>query len=181
MKKPRLLTLCATAVASAALLLNSVWSNAAAPGAAVGAASSPGAVTSADPAAAYRAECGSCHTPYPARALPALAWRQIMSRLDNHYGDNAEVAQETRTLLTGYLVDHAASPSGFRDPTAGKLPRITEQPWFTREHDEIPARMVTGNPKVGAFNNCAACHTGAAQGRFSEHNVRIPGYPQWED
>jgi hypothetical protein len=27
---------------------------------------------------------------------------------------------------------------------------------------------------IGSAANCAACHPGAAQGRFSEHDVRIP-------
>lgn len=180
MNKTLLLTLSAI-VAVPALLLASDWADAADPGTANGQVPDTIGAAAADPAARYRAECGSCHTPYPARMLPAPAWQRIMGRLDNHYGDNAELSAETQALLTRYLVDHAARAGSYRGPTADKLPRITEQPWFTHEHDEIPARMVTANPKVGSFSNCAACHTGASQGRFSEHDVRIPGYRRWED
>ena len=179
MNKTRLVTLSAM-LAVPMLLLASAWSDAA-PSPADGQAPDAVAATAPDPATRYRAECGSCHTPYPARTLPAPAWRQIMGRLDNHYDDNAELPAETQALLTRYLVDHAGRASRYRAPAGDKLPRITEQPWFTGEHDEIPARMVTGNPKVGSFSNCAGCHTGAAQGRFSEHEVRIPGYGRWED
>ncbi len=181
MNKSRLFALCATVIAPAALLLVSAWSDAAAPGASAGQAPDAAAATIADPAVSYRTECGSCHTPYPARMLPAPAWRQIMARLDNHYGDNAELPPETQARLSRYLVDHAGRASRYRDPAADKLPRITLQRWFTHKHDEIPARMVTENPKVGSFGNCSACHAGAAQGRFNEHNVRIPGYGRWED
>ncbi len=180
MNKIRSFTLSAM-VAVPALLVTSAWSDAAAPGAADTQAPDAIAAPPADPATRYHAECGSCHTPYPARLLPAHAWQQIMGRLDNHYGDNAELPPETQALLNRYLVDHAGRASRYSSPASDKLPRITEQPWFTHEHNEIPARMVTGNPKVGSFGNCAACHTGAAQGRFSEHNVHIPGYPRWED
>ena len=49
------------------------------------------------------------------------------------------------------------------------------------EHNEIPARFVTANPKVNSFSQCDACHIDAEQGSFNEHDVRIPGYGRWDD
>ena len=43
------------------------------------------------------------------------------------------------------------------------------------------AALVAGNPQVGGFGNCGACHRGAERGSFDEHQVRIPGYPYWDD
>jgi hypothetical protein len=41
------------------------------------------------------------------------------------------------------------------------------------EHDEVPG-SVWKSPKVMSPSNCAACHSNAEQGDFSEHNVHIP-------
>ena len=39
----------------------------------------------------YKEECGSCHMAYPPGLLPARSWTKVMSGLDNHFGDNAEL------------------------------------------------------------------------------------------
>ena len=59
--------------------------------------------------------------------------------------------------------------------------RISETDYFRGQHHEIPAKMVVGNPDVGGFSRCEACHRGAEQGDFDEHGVRIPGYGRWDD
>jgi mono/diheme cytochrome c family protein len=130
------------------------------------------------PAARYQTECGACHMAYPAKLLPAGTWTRIMGGLDQHFGDNAELSPALRDELTRYLTDNARRSRTATDATPL---RITDQRWFLREHREIPKRMVTSNDKVRSFSNCAACHGQAAQGRFSEHGVRIPGYGGWED
>lgn len=135
--------------------------------------------------ARYKSECGACHTAYAPGLLPADDWRAIVGSLDNHYGDNAELAPELRAEITGYLAGNAARGRprlrAAREASAGTLPRITEQRWFRGEHDEIPGRMVTGNDEVRSFGNCSACHQQAERGGFDEHSVRIPGYGRWED
>lgn len=133
----------------------------------------------------YQAECGSCHMAYPPRLLPAATWTAIMNRLDDHFGDNAELAPAVRGELTRYLAAHARPrardfATRYDGSHAGPL-RITERRWFRREHHEISARMVTGNDRVRSFSNCTACHADAARGRFDEHGVRIPGYGRWDD
>jgi hypothetical protein len=59
--------------------------------------------------------------------------------------------------------------------------RITELPYFTRKHREVPERMVSGNPDVGSFTQCDACHKDAAKGKFDEDTVVIPGFGRWDD
>ena len=51
--------------------------------------------------------------------------------------------------------------------------RITETGWFRHEHDEVPAG-IWKRPAVKSAANCAACHTRADAGDFSERNIRIP-------
>ncbi len=137
----------------------------------------------------YREECGSCHMAYPPRLLPAGSWMKIMSGLENHFGDNAELDADTEKSITGLLLSYSADRSDYRGARGfnrsmqyNDAPvRITQLPDFRRAHHEIPERMVTGNPEVKSFSRCNACHLRAEQGSFNEHDVRIPGYGRWED
>ncbi len=54
-------------------------------------------------------------------------------------------------------------------------------PYFRREHDEIPPRLVRNNEEVGSFSNCQACHRNAETGIYNEHQVVIPGVGRWDD
>ena len=137
----------------------------------------------------YRKECGSCHMAYSPRMLPAGSWMKIMSGLDKHFGDNAELDAETAKSITELLLMYSADRSDYRRAGRFNSPmqyndapvRITQMPYFKRAHHEIPDRMVTGNPEVKSFSQCNACHIRAEQGSFDEHDVRIPGYGRWED
>jgi len=137
----------------------------------------------------YAAECGSCHFAYQPGWLPARSWKRIMGTLDNHFGENAELDQKSGEAITSYLVAEAAdvkpnrkSRKILRSIGGDEAPlRISTLSYITRKHDEIPARYMEGNPKVGSRANCAACHTEASKGYFNEHGVNIPGHGFWED
>ena len=137
----------------------------------------------------YRDECGSCHMAYPAGLLPAVSWEKIMQGLDNHFGDNAELDDETYQQIKTYLQQNASDNAYYRrskqfnDETSleNARIRITESKYFKHEHDEIPGKLVTGNPKVKSFSHCNACHLKAEQGLFNEHDINIPGYGRWDD
>lgn len=127
----------------------------------------------------YQKECSGCHIAYPAKMLTRQSWIRIMDNLGDHFGDDATLSASTRQAIMAYLSKNSGGRGG---KYADEAPlRITETRYFQREHREIPNRMVKGNPKVRSFANCAACHTGAEQGNFSEHGVRIPGVGRWED
>ncbi len=137
----------------------------------------------------YSEECGSCHFAYQPGLLPARSWQQLMVNLEDHFGDNAELETDSQTSLTDYLVSNAADVS--REPLSIKLIRrlpknkvplrITDMPYLKHEHDEVPKKMVTGNPKVNSFSYCDKCHTRADTGSYSEDDIRIPGYGRWDD
>ncbi|MBN0988989.1 diheme cytochrome c [Amphritea pacifica] len=143
---------------------------------------SAGNATTAE-AVVYREECGACHVAYPAGLLPAESWSTIMTTLDDHFGENAEVSDEAAAMISAYLTDNAGKPGrGMLKRVKGDAPlRITELPYFVRKHDEVPERMVSGNAEVGSFSNCNACHQRAESGDFDEDSVRIPGYGRWDD
>ncbi len=149
---------------------------------------SPGRGATAPILEPYADECGACHLAYPAGLLPERSWRAIMAGLDDHFGDNAELDDATRAEITDYLARFAADQNPGRSGRRmlrgldGQTPlRITELPYFVREHDEIPARLVQENPGVGSFSQCDSCHRDAAKGMFDEDTVDIPGHGRWDD
>jgi len=128
----------------------------------------------------YRDECGSCHLAYPPGLLNAGDWRRVFTDLADHFDDNASLDPETQAELRNFTIANAATHRG--SVTVGDgTPRITATRWFAREHDEMPARLVAGNPEVGSYANCAACHARAAAGSFREREIVIPGYGRWDD
>lgn len=137
----------------------------------------------------YKEECGSCHMAYPPGLLPERSWKKVMSGLESHFGDNAELDADTAEKISLFLYKHSAEKSSYRRSRKimqrmGKddAPiRITETPYFLHEHDEIPSKMIKGNKKVNSLANCNACHSGAEKGLFDEDGVNIPGYGRWDD
>ena len=137
----------------------------------------------------YVEECGGCHIAYPPALLPARSWEKIMAQLADHYGDSAELDAETRSALTAYLVQNSSEHGEYRHARritrsvddASTPTRIMDIPYIRHEHEEIPERLVTGNPQVKSFSNCGACHRQVAQGSFSEREVRIPDFGRWDD
>ena len=137
----------------------------------------------------YREECGSCHMAYPAGLLPAVSWEKIMRGLDDHFGDNAELDDETHQEIKTFLQQNSSDNAyhrrskqfGGESSLKNARIRITDSTYFRHEHDEIPSRLVSGNSSVNSFSHCNACHLKAEQGLFNEHDINIPGYGEWDD
>lgn len=122
---------------------------------------------------AYRQECGSCHVAYPPALLSAPSWRAVMAGLDRHFGTDASLDAAARAEILGFLESNA----GRRDTSAGGKPllRISETPWFLKEHrKEVPAEVLR-RPDVKTFANCGACHADAEKGDYAERGIRVPG------
>jgi hypothetical protein len=123
------------------------------------------------PLPAYEAECSSCHLAFPPGLLPAASWQRLMDNLPRHYGTDASLDAATTRQISNWLGAHAGSGRRAQEPPPED--RITRGAWFQREHREVSAD-VWKRKAVGSAANCAACHTHAAEGNFSEHDVRIP-------
>ena len=123
---------------------------------------------------AYQQECASCHVAFVPGMLPSVSWQRLMANLPKHFGTDASVDAATLKTLSDHLAANAGSfKKVARDPAPPPEDRISRTPWFVREHREVAA-ATWKRPAVGSASNCAACHTGADQGRFSEHEIRIP-------
>ena len=138
--------------------------------------------------ALHKKECGACHTPYQAYFLPAASWEKIMTGLNKHFGENAELSAEDQAAITQYLVsnaaDHTKNKRGARvmSSLSGKEAplRLTETSYIIRTHHEVPKKIFVNNPKLKSLSNCGDCHPGAAAGNYDEDAVRIPGTKNWE-
>lgn len=119
----------------------------------------------------YKAECGSCHVPYPPALLSAASWQGVLSDLAKHFGSDASVDAQQLAELRKYLEQNAGR--GRRVDATQPALRITETAWFRHEHDEVPA-AIWKSAAVKSPANCPACHTAAATGDYSERGIRVP-------
>lgn len=119
----------------------------------------------------YKQECAACHMAFPPGALPAASWQRIMVNLPRHYGTDASLDASTVRELSAWLNTNAGTWK--RADLPPRDDRITQAPWFVREHREVSA-ATWKLPAVKSAANCAACHTQAEQGDFRERNIRIP-------
>ncbi|MDV7143020.1 diheme cytochrome c [Tropicimonas sp. TH_r6] len=113
--------------------------------------------------AATLEECSACHMAYPAGFLPPQSWKVMMTGLDDHFGENAGLDEETRAEIEAYLVANAG-----RDRSrSNAVPlRISDLPWFRHEHEEeVSNRQFE---KAKSWANCNACHKQAEQGIFED-------------
>ncbi|MDQ6977643.1 MAG: diacylglycerol kinase, partial [Ghiorsea sp.] len=109
---------------------------------------------------------------------------KMMSNLNNHFGDNAEVTAAVNAEVTAYLKRNAAENDKRRYAKSmlGLLKDdetpdyISDTKYFKLMHDAVKPRMVLGNPDVRSFARCEACHSQAQQGKFNRIEAIIPNY-----
>ena len=133
----------------------------------------------------YIEECGACHLAYAPPLLPVMSWRETMAGLADHYGENAELDEETAAHVTAYLERVALQGKPTKmSQMLRNLPddpplRITELPAFVTAHEVIPKQLQVEELSVGFLSPCADCHREAAMGIFDKDRLH-PGYgPSW--
>lgn len=125
----------------------------------------------APPPSAYIEECASCHAAFLPRMLPAESWQRLLRNLPEHFGTDASLDAALTREIGDWLLANAGDARRFPSPPADE--RITRSRWFERQHDEISAKTWQ-RESIQKRSNCTACHRGADQGDFNEHDVRIP-------
>jgi hypothetical protein len=121
--------------------------------------------------ASFKNECGSCHLAYPPGLLAAKDWQRTMAGLKDHFGTEATVDAKTGLEIAAFLERNAGNPEKLGG--AGEPPRITQTARFVRKHRDVSAKTWS-DPRVKSKANCEACHRGAANGSFSEHDITMP-------
>lgn len=120
--------------------------------------------------AGYQAECGSCHMAYQPALLSAGDWRRTMAGLKDHFGTDATVDGPAGQEIANFLERNAGNAGKLG--SAGEPPRISQTARFVRKHRDIPAKYWK-DPRIKSAANCEACHRGAAEGNYSEHDILI--------
>lgn len=119
-------------------------------------------------------ECGSCHMAFQPQMLPKRSWQKIMGGLENHFGEDASLDEATVQHVRAYLVENAADAGWFsgkmmRGVKDGDTPmRITELPYWVREHNEEVPIWAWSDPNVKSKANCQACHRDADRGYYDD-------------
>ncbi len=125
----------------------------------------------ADAPASYETECASCHMAYPPGLLSDKSWKNVMSGLSKHFATDASVDAKSQAEITSWLVKNATTRQKYSETAPEN--RITKTSWFIRKHDELRPD-VWKRAGIKSPANCGACHIDAANGIFSERNIRIP-------
>ena len=111
-------------------------------------------------------QCGDCHMVFPSRMLPGRSWAAIISRMDDHFGEDAAIPTKDLDAIRNFLTSHAAD---FPDATprerhylSALLPsstplRITATPWWNQMHADFNFDGAK-HSKVKSAANCLACH-----------------------
>jgi len=124
-----------------------------------------------NPPADFLQECASCHLAYPPGLLPARSWQRLMSGLDKHYGSDASLDAAMTQQINAWLQAHAETYKRVKEEPPQD--RISRSAWFERKHRRID-RTVWSLASVKSAAKCAACHTGAARGRFDDDELQFP-------
>lgn len=131
---------------------------------------------------ATRQACGSkCHAAYLPGLLPERSWGHVLSRLENHFGENAAPDAASLAAIREYLRLNAADYTKSRvsmkimDSIGKQTPtRITETALFKKYHDDIPPHVIR-HDSIGRISNCEGCHIDVGTtGDFDEDHVRMP-------
>ena len=135
----------------------------------------------------YINECGSCHMAYQKEFLPKRSWNKMLNTLEDHFGVDATLEPEDKKTLSKYLI---GANSKYLDRHITKMKRsirtkdtplrISDTPYFKKEHRGIPAKFIK-QKEVKSIANCNACHINAQNGDYGERSIFIPNYGRWDD
>ncbi|CUU87943.1 DUF4405 domain-containing protein [Campylobacter hyointestinalis subsp. hyointestinalis] len=114
--------------------------------------------------AVFAKECGSCHMLYPPFLLPKKSWGIMMSGLENHFGTDASIDDDTNKNILNFLVANSAQTRG--DKTAFNILKyakndqniaITQNEYWIKKHRKIDEKVFL-RKDVKSKANCVACH-----------------------
>ena len=123
---------------------------------------------------AYLKECGSCHTAFSPQLLPAASWRQMMSHLDDHFGDSAKLDAPTQQAIARYLTENSADHAPGDESrmimhalAPGEVPkRITDVSYIAGLHAAVLDPSWNGYPRPKRLTECEVCHVRAGKGDY---------------
>ena len=123
-------------------------------------------------------ECGTCHMVFPPETLPKASWQKMIGDLENHFGEDAWLPEETAKHIMDY---HTARASDVLNTRAARKWRMNGTPdriqtadRFIDKHAQCgPDVMaqVAAHEKVKTWANCLACHPDMQRTGDAEDNA----------
>ena len=128
----------------------------------------------------YKETCGECHFAYQPELLPSASWLEILSQLNDHFGEKIETDPVTIKNISDYLTKNGAENYSAEQSVkimrclGGQVPiRITDIPYIRKKHHELDPAIFKCK-SIGSMSNCIACHTTAEKGIYDDDDVKIP-------
>ncbi len=127
----------------------------------------------------YQSECGDCHMVYHPSLLPKKSWAVLMDELEDHFGEDAYLDDETSDEILAYLTSFSAenwdseAANNLLIVDKEKPTQISATPYWKLRHDKIDEDIFKAKP-INSKANCEACHGDAKTGRFDDVNIEIP-------
>ncbi|MDD5406729.1 MAG: cytochrome b/b6 domain-containing protein [Sulfurovaceae bacterium] len=131
---------------------------------------------------AFYNECGSCHIAYPPYLLPKASWVKMMDNLENHFGDDASLDEQTKAVILDFLVKNSSDSSTHQDAIKIRkslegekqtIIAISQTPFWKAKHKDIDSRVFKSN-KVKSKANCQACHIDIEKGMLENDLIKMP-------
>ncbi len=125
----------------------------------------------------FEAECGACHTLYHPSLLAADAWREMMSGLGDHFGEDASLSAGAADAITAFLAGNAnatwdTEAVNLLRPRPGSppAPAVTGLPaWKSLHGAAIEPLAPETSPAA-----CERCHPDAVEGVFAGDRIHDP-------
>lgn len=121
----------------------------------------------------YTKECGSCHIAYAPYLLPKYSWDSMMRDLENHFGEDASLEQESHEVILKFLqqyssdfVDTKFSSKIAKESDSDKI-AITKYHYWEVAHDNINPSIFKAQA-IKSKANCQTCHKDAESGIFAK-------------
>lgn len=129
------------------------------------------------PYALYKKECGSCHIAYAPYLLPQKAWANLMSDLENHFGDDASLETAEFQSIFAFLEAHSMQKydTKFRANLAKENDdeiAISKYKFYEKAHQNLPNALFD-DERIKSRANCEACHERAELGFFGKSEVNF--------
>lgn len=120
----------------------------------------------------YKQECGSCHIAYAPFLLPKSAWDSMMSDLENHFGDDASLEEETHARIAVFLEKYANDvlDTKFTQQKESKEIAISQTPCWEVAHRKLNPKIFK-TEAIKSKANCQTCHKDAESGIFAKNAV----------
>lgn len=120
----------------------------------------------------YKQECGSCHIAYAPFLLPKSAWDSMMSDLENHFGDDASLEEETHARIAVFLEKYANDvlDTKFTQQKESKEIAISQTSYWEVAHRKLNPKIFK-TEAIKSKANCQTCHKDAESGIFAKNAV----------